>query len=835
MKFFKILLDLLILINAFAAKLVLTLLEIIIILYSKGKQVVKNILIISTKVKKFWSLKKFGRLIAFAILFYQIISVTITYLGFETVIDMKAIRDLGKHKPTITFCLENDFEFPKINLNSWLKGYDVLDPIACKFIVKTRNEFVNCSLLTKIIESVTPFSRRCLSYFGQYSVDENITNEIIPNFFVDNNLNVFGLLHQKRTPPHFLGQRIQISKSTIHLIDCIRTFTKLLPFPYSTDCYYYRNEEKSILNYKSKEDCIVKHLEKKEFFECGCNEKWFYGYLESKNFSNICPKSFKCKFDAKSAMKSLDKICKKNCWNEYYMNVIEMKLTMKEISELDIKAVSVKQYFEKHEILFNYLPKINLVEYLCSVGGLISMWFGISFYDLVLIFFQQLKRNLIHRIVSINYRYIRSLIVKFKRIMPSKVDHIFSSVTIIVFSVLMFIQIIAIISSYLASETITRFEVNEIKILPKIVFRFDLMPNNNSINKLNEIYPQMKQEIQAKYNIKNKNYSQNLKFSHFLTIHSKYLKRLLIDKRLNDFHKITETNKLIKTCRLKIENGFDLMNCNRGEFGVVSWPGQHLLVTYLSSTSQLIDRNRIEKIYFFLNNFTRLQSVELSLYESQPIPKYDFTIKFNTKTTITFSSFLVKQLESNENKCITEEREKEFNEQYFDLCFDHCFYDLINKSFGCISIDTGIHLYFDRYFLKKFYKFCDISHDLGNISSENYVIENISRKCRNICKMKCNSLNFDIKIHISKHVLNETVLEVIPKKSPRIAYIETLKTDFNRLIYNCGGVLGLWFGISAMNAVDLLRYIAVIYWILFRSFLKFTHVLKIIWIRINGG
>jgi hypothetical protein len=51
--------------------------------------------------------------------------------------------------------------------------------------------------------------------------------------------------------------------------------------------------------------------------------------------------------------------------------------------------------------------------------------------------------------------------------------------------------------------------------------------------------------------------------------------------------------------------------------------------------------------------------------------------------------------------------------------------------------------------------------------------------------------------------LNETVLEVIPLKS-RIAYIETLKTDLNRMIYDCGGVLVLWFGISPIKAVDLL-------------------------------
>jgi hypothetical protein len=44
------------------------------------------------------------------------------------------------------------------------------------------------------------------------------------------------------------------------------------------------------------------------------------------------------------------------------------------------------------------------------------------------------------------------------------------------------------------------------------------------------------------------------------------------------------------------------------------------------------------------------------------------------------------------------------------------------------------------------------------------------------------------------------------KKIPRIAYIETLKTDFDRLIYNCGGILGLWFGLSPINAADLIKH-----------------------------
>jgi hypothetical protein len=49
-------------------------------------------------------------------------------------------------------------------------------------------------------------------------------------------------------------------------------------------------------------------------------------------------------------------------------------------------------------------------------------------------------------------------------------------------------------------------------------------------------------------------------------------------------------------------------------------------------------------------------------------------------------------------------------------------------------------------------------------------------------------------------------LGLIPKKTPLIAYIETFKTDFDRLIYNCGGIFRLWFGLTPVKAVDLIQY-----------------------------
>ncbi len=127
------------------------------------------------------------------------------------------------------------------------------------------------------------------------------------------------------------------------------------------------------------------------------------------------------------------------------------------------------------------------------------------------------------------------------------------------------------------------------------------------------------------------------------------------------------------------------------------------------------------------------------------------------------------------------------------------FFHLSNESLGCVPTDQT-HIYFNRYIINKGYQIC-------NDSFEKYDFTVLSHNCGKVCKSKCNRLSFELKIESTKNVVNETVLEVIPKKYPHIAYIETLKTDFDRLIYNCGGVLGLWFGISPVTAVDLFLYL----------------------------
>ncbi len=169
------------------AKLVLTILG---ITQSLSSSVVKNLL---TKAEKFWSYRKFVRLIAFAILFYQIIALTVTYSELETIIDVKAVTNL-QNKITITFCLKNDFEFSQ-RVKSLIIHLYFNNPIGCQFENKSKPLFLKYSHLTNIIESVTTLSQRCRSYFSQILDNKSMPYVNDFHFLIDNNIIVSGLMH----------------------------------------------------------------------------------------------------------------------------------------------------------------------------------------------------------------------------------------------------------------------------------------------------------------------------------------------------------------------------------------------------------------------------------------------------------------------------------------------------------------------------------------------------------------------------------------------------------------------------------------------------------------
>jgi len=86
---------------------------------------------------------------------------------------------------------------------------------------------------------------------------------------------------------------------------------------------------------------------------------------------------------------------------------------------------------------------------------------------------------------------------------------------------------------------------------------------HNITDELFGIYSQLKREIDQLPSGRDPHYAQ------FNKIILRFKERLLFDNRLNDFHRIAETEKIVKTCHLMIDNKFS--NCSKGDLGIAQY------------------------------------------------------------------------------------------------------------------------------------------------------------------------------------------------------------------------------------------------------------------------
>jgi len=86
---------------------------------------------------------------------------------------------------------------------------------------------------------------------------------------------------------------------------------------------------------------------------------------------------------------------------------------------------------------------------------------------------------------------------------------------------------------------------------------------------------------------------------------------------------------------------------------------------------------------------------------------------------------------------------------------------------------------------------------MGNLSQ----IEGTLGKCYETFDPECNVELYEIELKSTqfKGKLNRTILNIIPKVSVKPHYSESLKNDLNGLIYNCGGIIGLWSGLYSVS------------------------------------
>ena len=325
---------------------------------------------------------------------YQSFVLTNNYFTFK--IFNKLDVELGNPIPSFTICSQKNFRMNEGMFEH--EEFDEDDNINKDKVEKLQIGlgFINYSI--KWIENIS-----ALAYSGNNSMCISpIMNSQISQVPIDevSRILIFIFYHKKayisfhdhNTPSQFISyQDKYIASQRTTSIWFFKRARTLLPFPYSTDCYDYSSE----LEYKSQKECFFKYISEKELQVCKYNYYW------NKRYFNITEERFqfieyenKCHFNISKFW--LKNKCKIDCEiNEYFLKQLFYQGwgTSSVYTEIHVHL--------KYHIHTTYVPKINLVDYLSTFGGLLSMWLGFHMWKVV----EKLAHHLIY-LVTNNSQFI---------------------------------------------------------------------------------------------------------------------------------------------------------------------------------------------------------------------------------------------------------------------------------------------------------------------------------------------------------------------------------------------------------------------------------------------
>jgi hypothetical protein len=280
----------------------------------------------------------------------------------------------------------------------------------------------------------------------------------------------------------------------------------------------------------------------------------------------------------------------------------------------------------------------------------------------------------------------------------------------------------------------------------------------------------------------------------------KYLSEHSIQEFANSF---IDHEEIVHSCYFVIKQR--KINCPKPVYYYSIIELDHLSVKSLlfgeineTETSLLINigiEKYLEKIVIELNtDFDIVLEIYQSIFEGTQL----IEIETNEINNLFYSFNTISKTSSHKKYC-ENKMEGIFGNSSYDNFIISCFLENLNKTHSCLPLISSQLFVRIEYDLKIIgYKFCS-TEIMGNLSQ----IGTILSKCYESFDPECNVELFEINVKSTqiKGKLNQTILNIIPKAWVKPHYSESLKTDLNELIYNCGGVIGLWSGLSAVSIV----------------------------------
>jgi hypothetical protein len=394
-----------------------------------------------------------------------------------------------------------------------------------------------------------------------------------------------------------------------------------------------------------------------------------------------------------------------------------------------------------------------------------------------------------------------------------RLEKICVKVFLIVFFCLLSYQIFEEIVNYTKYETIYKTQIRRQFDLPNIAISNKL--DNRNIEGLIKICL----ELGAEVNRLLKGISPEYKIKQEIeNLGLKYWRKLLEDNKLKEFVGLLNSTKFLKSCNFVLKG--NSIDCPQIIYRIVfkEMAGIYEMGLILGKPNEShrnilleedIGRNSpdLDKITIEL---TRLDNNYVIIHSNESF----FEDDSNFETDVYYSSYSMHRLSNSWLRC--NETNTEFSILQKDRMND-CLLFLNNQTYGCLASKQMV-LFFDvsEHLLNGGYRIC-----ATNISVNESVLTEWQIKCSKKFSVGCKETHFEKQIKFYRKLdrnITTKRINFIPTKTAHIKYLEKLKIDFNQLIYTCGGIVGLWFGLSP-NQISNLILIVFDYFKLFVNYL----------------
>ena len=706
---------------------------------------------ISRKIMKFFILVAF---------LYHLFDLTQEHLQHEYLINVE-VKEAYSLVPSVTICV-NPLHRMSYS-RKWKNSYVLFnETLICGYWDYNYSRYIRCEEFDPEVFIRFKNNTVCLTYLnnaGHFKYN-------IFHFFAKSFRRAEFIFHLNFQPSHFERSNSfivhigKIIRQMGALLQVNRWDKTLLPFPYATNCFDYSINRRNNVSPKSENDCKLVYMRRKEIKECNHNYYWSQHRFDIKHQTIDFNQKFpNCSVEVNQTF--LGNMCRKDC------STTELVVSKEDyISYFFGSLVYFKRYSQNY-IHLTYLAKMDLIAYFSTMGGLISIYLGLGVINLTNICLDSILKFCVYLIK--------------KQRLNSKINillHSMKSISKIIFLSLMFYQLIEMTNDFIYYNERTDITFRDNYRFPKIVLF--LRPQLN-YRKFRESYPEF-------YNKHNR--VKNLKTE------DDYLLDLLI-KNISELKYMTNFNDLKIKCKFEYESIH--VDCPEPLEYIQTFRSHDMYINhqFIHSSDSRIPRSvSLELTGDFLFNSMYLQLSSLSILgsygENTFSEKYIHPWQINTYT---INSIVTRKISNNKHPCIYNNNKKQYSDYLNDEITMDCIQRETNETFGClpvIGVDSWIRTERDL----NHFSICP-----KNIGNNNYsIIESIVNRCFDKVVYSCETHIFSAFDNHRKNAKKfSTKINILFKTDFIPEYKQNYRMNFNEWVYNCGGIIGLWFGWSALS------------------------------------